>query len=479
MFVRPSAALFAALVALPLGLACSAGDGATTSFDDVSSTYKPGCKALAGPSFALHGTALLPSGPADAYVVVEGEKITAVATSPDAVPPAAKIIETGGVIAPGLVDLHNHVAYDFIPFWNAGKRFQNRYQWARTSAYADAVKAPYNDVKNAKHMCEAVKYGEYRALVGGTTSIEGSEDLNCTRSWARNVEFENFCADHVREYVLPVTALKQSDADKLNAQFASGQTKAYIVHLAEGIDDSSRAEFDYMDQLGLVKPQLVAIHGTALSVDQLNRMGQMGAKLVWSPLSNLALYGQTTNIPAAVAAGITISIAPDWAPSGSANVLGELKVADRVNKERFGGLLTDEQLVAMVTSNPAKTVAMDDKIGSIAQGLYADLVVVRGDVANPYRALIDAKPADVLLTTVSGQAFYGTSDIVNAIGDGRTYETVDACGEPRSLAVQETQISIPGGSETLADVTGAFTSSGVASTIPLFQCDAAPEFAFH
>jgi len=473
-----NAFLIAALAAAPLVQACSAGDTAASS-DDVSSTYKPGCKALAGPTYALHGMTILPGGPADAYVVVSGEKITEVATDVSEVPSGAKIVETGGVIAPGLIDLHNHVAYDFIPFWNSGKRWQNRYQWARAAAYGTAVKTPYNAVKNAKHMCEAVKYGEFRAIVGGTTSIEGSDDLSCTRSWARNVEFENFCADHVREYVLPVTALKQTDADTLNAQFASGQTTAYIVHLAEGIDDSSRAEFDYMDSIGLIKPQLVAIHGTALSVDQLNRMGQVGAKLVWSPLSNLALYGQTTNIPAAVAASITNSIAPDWSPSGSSNVLGELKVADRVNRERYDNLLTDEQLVDMVTSNPAKTVGMQDKIGTIAAGLYADLVVVRGDVANPYRAVIDAQPADVLLTTVSGQAFYGTSDIVGAIGDGRTYETVDACGEPRSLAVQEQTLPIPGGNETLADVTGAFTSSGVTNTIPLFQCGPAPEFAFH
>ena len=32
--------------------------------------------------------------------------------------------------------------YDFIPLWNAGRRWQNRYQWARTSGYASAVKAP-------------------------------------------------------------------------------------------------------------------------------------------------------------------------------------------------------------------------------------------------------------------------------------------------------------------------------------------------
>src|SRR5262249_44057137 len=146
---------------------------------------------------------------------------------------------------------------------------------------------------------------------------------------------------------------------------------------------------------------------------------------------------------------------------------------------QYASLLSDQQLVAMVTSNPAKTIAMDDKVGSIATGLYADLMVIRGDVTNPYRALINAQPADVLLTTVGGQAFYGSTDIVTAIGDNRSYETVDACGESRSLAVQETTIPIPNGQEQLADITGTFTSSGVSNVIPLFQCDAAPEFAFH
>jgi len=468
---------FAALLALPLLAACSS-DGSETGVSDMSSSYRPGCKALGGPSYALHGTALLPQGAADAYVVVEGEKIAAVETARANVPAGVPIIDTNGVISPGLVDLHNHVAYDFLPFWNSGKRWSNRYQWARASAYETAVKAPYNAVKHSGHMCEAVKYGEFRGLVGGTTSIQGSMDLTCTRSWARNIEFTNFCSDHVRQDVLAVTALTQSDADSINAQFSSGATKAFIVHLAEGIDDSSRAEFDYLDKLGLIKPQLVAIHGTALTAAQLQRMGQAGAKLVWSPLSNLALYGQTTDIPSAVAAGITISIAPDWTPSGSANVLGELKVADRVNRERFGGLLSDQQLVAMVTSNPAKTVAMDGEIGSIRAGLYADLVVVRGDTSQPYRALIDAKPADVLLTSVGGQAFYGSSDIVSAIGDARSYVTVDACGESRVLAATESALPIPQGQESLDAVTQTFASAGV-TPIPLFSCDGAPEFAFH
>jgi hypothetical protein len=168
---------------------------------------------------------------------------------------------------------------------------------------------------------------------------------------------------------------------------------------------------------------------------------------------------------------VTVSLAPDWSPSGSANVLGELKVADRVNQTSYAGLLSDRQLVDMVTVNPAKTLAMDDKIGAIRPGLYADLVVVRGDTSAPYRALIDATPADVLLTTVGGQAFYGTSAIVSAIGDGRPYAAVDACGEPRLVADAEPFLPIPGGTERLPDLTAKLANAAGRPPIPLFTCD--------
>ena len=257
-----------------------------------------------------------------------------------------------------------------------------------------------------------MKYGELRGLVGGTTTIQGSIDLACTRSWARNVEFENFCGDFVRQDVLSVSSLTADDAKTLNDQFTSGKTKAFFVHLAEGIDDTAEDEFETLRKLDLLKPQVVGIHSTGLSEDRIKEMGAIGMKIVWSPLSNMILYGETTKIPAALKAGVKVAIAPDWTPSGSANLLGELKMADRVNKTQFKGLITDQQLFEMATKNPSEIVALDDKIGTIEVGKYADIMVVSGDAKNPYRAVIDAQPVDVLMTTIGGQVFYGDPALV-------------------------------------------------------------------
>src|SRR5689334_15550563 len=41
------------------------------------------------------------------------------------------VIDTGGTIFPGLIDLHNHLPYNVLPLWEVPKKFTNRGQWAR------------------------------------------------------------------------------------------------------------------------------------------------------------------------------------------------------------------------------------------------------------------------------------------------------------------------------------------------------------
>jgi cytosine/adenosine deaminase-related metal-dependent hydrolase len=129
----------------------------------------------------------------------------------------------------------------------------------------------------------------------------------------------------------------------------AGSVNAWIVHLAEGVRDrdrvagdtySSRREFDTIRRLHLLNDATVIVHGTALEPSDFAAMRHagpagprarndgLGAKLVWSPLSNLLLYGHTTNVYDALAKGVTVSLSTDWTVSGSNNLLDELKVAD-------------------------------------------------------------------------------------------------------------------------------------------------------
>ena len=59
----------------------------------------------------------------------------------DQVPPstAPLVIDTGAIIFPGFVDLHNHPMYNIFGRWHPPKKFRNRDEWRDLQAYKDAL----------------------------------------------------------------------------------------------------------------------------------------------------------------------------------------------------------------------------------------------------------------------------------------------------------------------------------------------------
>jgi cytosine/adenosine deaminase-related metal-dependent hydrolase len=439
------------------------------------SQYRSGCGApIRTGSYALHGDVVTQNGVLpDYYVVVTDEKISSITPFSMGYP----TIETGGVIFPGLVDGHGHVEYNHIPLADLGKRYQDRDQWPKASKYRTLVKAPKAAVSNADLQCEALRHGEARALVGGTTAIQGTPLTSCVRSLVRNLEGTNFCQDRVRQNVTDIANFSRSyggslsAADSIKRDLAANRLDAFVVHAGEGIDEKERAEWDSLKAQGLAVPQLVMIHTTAFGAAEFAEVGRIGAKVIWSPLSNLLLYGKTTDVPTAIAYGVSVSLGTDWAPSGSANLLGELKVADRVNQRLWGAYLSDQQLVDMVTINPARAYGLDRFIGSIEVGKYADLMVVAKQPGlTPYRDLIDARPQDVLLVTVSGDPLFGDQSLMDAAGKGGDYEVIDACGTPKAIDMTVTAKDVYEGSESLSDIEAKLLTVNPKLT-PVVECD--------
>jgi hypothetical protein len=101
-------------------------------------------------------------------------------------------------------------------------------------------------------------------------------------------------------------------------------------YFLEGINNKAREHFTSLclpDGTWAITAALADIHSLALSPQDFQILQEHGGAMVWSPLSNLLLYGKTANIEAARKQGVRISIGADWSPSGSKNLLGELNVA--------------------------------------------------------------------------------------------------------------------------------------------------------
>ena len=262
---------------------------------------------------------------------------------------AAAIIDVGSsLVFPGLIDLHNHLAYNTLPLWTEpGQQtpFLHHNSWTRAKTYAASTTWPAYALITA---CpeELLAYVEAKAIVGGTTSIQGSPPKNRPRDgWlVRNIEDETFGShDANLIYASVLTAKPAALAERANKMRAGS---AFIYHCSEGQRGSLVArEFSDAEAAGCLQPRFIAVHANAVDPAVYSHWKSPGA-IAWSPFSNLWLYGQTTDVPAARAQGISVCLGSDWAPSGTKQVLGELKSA-RLTADHLGWSLSDQDLVMM------------------------------------------------------------------------------------------------------------------------------------
>jgi hypothetical protein len=197
------------------------------------------------------------------------------------------------------------------------------------------------------------------------------------------------------------------------------RTKPFLLHLSEGTDDISRESFEALrgpDGSYLIGSNLVGIHATALNHEQIGRM-KASAGIVWSPLSNLLLYGATTKVESAIKAGVPIALGSDWSPSGTKNLLGELKIA-RIVSCHLGNLLSDRDLSQMVTSIPAKMMGWDKFLGTVEVGKVADLLVLGGTSKDPYSQLVEASESDIVVVLINGRPRAGRSLVIDPSTEG-------------------------------------------------------------
>lgn len=381
------------------------------------------------------------------WVVVKQKKISAVSdTLPNEV--NAIWVDTNDLIFPGFVDLHNHPMYAMFEPWDAKQLFNNRYEWRTLEKYKQEISAPARNIQDdPQGFCDIAEFAEVQALTGGTTTFSGMFLLRSfgtnfpaclSRIAVRKLEIDTgFYPGHGHERVQNVLGIgrdyNEATATAVRRKIAEKEIDLVLIHVAEGkrTDPESIAEFDVLKARGFLAPSTAVIHGVAFDKSDFAKMRLAATALIWSPQSNIILYETTTDVIAAFREGVSIALAPDWAPSGSKNMLGEIQYTAKLNKSTLGGFFSNQQLFEMATSIPARIAHIDDKVGTIQPGLFADLFLLRGDAAQPFDSLVQSKPQDISLVVVNGVPIYGDATLMSKFNV--TTEPISFCGETKNL----------------------------------------------
>jgi 5-methylthioadenosine/S-adenosylhomocysteine deaminase len=452
------------------------------------------------PDWSIAGTILTPTGVVgDSTLSISQGKVGAI--GPSSGFPGSPV-KVDGIVIPGFIDLHNHLTWNVLPRWIPGRKFANRYEWQDTAEYDRVLQQPHNVVLNAA-ACETQIYAEIKAIIGGATSVLGSllpsasfpNNGDCSIGLARNLDVASgfgfkkpvgdACAsqfpggvspdllDFVDNEVFPLE-LPHPRFDYLLCELSKGNLKGLVVHLSEGAntDSSAHREFTMLDKEKLLQPGVAIIHGTAIRPQDFPDMAKSSVGLIWSPRSNDELYGSTTNIPVALTAGVAVALAPDWSPSGSAGMMQEMGYIAR----RYPTFSSND-LVAMVTTTPAKLVRLDNFIGALTPGKYADFIVLNVKVdpqsPRPLDAVVNATIANISLVVVGGQPLYGDAAVLaqTPLPAGAKLEPITVCGAQKVIYLGESDAAPR--HESLADITKLLDSAlkSAGSHLAEIECD--------
>jgi len=348
-----------------------------------------------------------------------------------------------GVVSPALINPHDHITYAQNPPYNdTGERYEHRHDWREGKNGHTKISTP------GSASADQIRWAELRFLMGGAASTVGSGSVaGLLRNLDKSADELGLNQKAVDFDTFPL-------GDSNGTQLASGcgypainksasiaGDDAYLPHVAEGINAFATNEFTCVSGTAngaqdLVSAKTALIHSVGLTAPDYADIGKLGGTVIWSPRSNITLYGDTAIVPEAARLGVRIALGTDWIATGSMNLLRELRCADSVNKTYFAGFFTDQALWRMVTVDAARATATDDAIGVLSPGKVGDVAIFDGRTHADFRAVIDAEPQDVVMVMRGGKVLYGDASLVSGAG-GATCDTLDVCGTPKEVCLQD------------------------------------------
>lgn len=378
---------------------------------------------LLGQTLAFHGDPFV-LGPESvrverqgAVVLLGGEIIdTGTADAMRKAYPQAAITDHGNcLISPGFIDPHVHYPQTaIIASW--GKRlidWLNTYTFPEEMrfadpAYAAEVAARYFDLTLANGtttVCsyatihpasvdaffDAAKTRGLRAYAGKTcmdrNAPNGLQDTAKSAYDDSKNLLEKWHGVDRLSYVITPRFSPTSTPDQLSALGAlwhENQSCLMQTHLSEQTDEIAWVKTlfptacDYLDtyeQHGLLGMGGLYGHAIHLEPREVDRLTEVGASLIHCPTSNTFIGSGLFDMESMVARGLRVGLATDTGGGSSFSMLRTMAAAYEVAQLR-GTSLHPAQLWWLATQGSARALHAEKKIGNIAKGLEADLVVI-------------------------------------------------------------------------------------------------------
>lgn len=378
-------------------------------------------------------------------VLVDGDTI--LYAGPESLAPpfeADHVIDAkGGIVAPGFVNTHSHIPMTLLrgyaddmnlqrwlaeKIWPAEAHLdEDAVYWGTMLGIAEMVAGGttcFSDMYNFTDViARASNEAGIRALIAtAVLDIDGGGD--------RRLKTAEGLFDIVKDYPLVSAAIgphaeytvspamfeKIRDAAlRLNARIHTHISETKLEH-EDSLKRHGKTPIALLESLGVMEAPVMAAHCVWVSDEDIEIMAGHGVGVMSCPGSNLKLGSGVARTARMLEHGVTVSCATDGASSNNnLSMMEEMTLLSFLQKgvERNPELIPAKTAVKTATFYGAKTLGMEQTIGSIEAGKQADLIIIdtsgprycpRTDLLN--HMVYSGSDADVSLTMVAGKVLY-------------------------------------------------------------------------
>ena len=330
----------------------------------------------------------------------------------------AKCSETvdyeGAWIMPGLVNCHTHSAMTLLRgirddsnlhewledyIWPAESQFTaevttKAVQFALAEMLLSGT-TTFNDMYNPhgvdiKQIYQAVRQSGMRCYFSPTLFTSPAETVAETLARTRAIieEILSYDDEDFQVMVAPHSPYAcDEDLLKGSVDLARELDLRLHIHVAETQNENKiilerygKRPLAFLKGLGYLEQPAIFAHGVELNPSEIADLATSPVSIAHNPISNLKLASGVAPVTNLLVAGVTVGLATDSvASNNNLDMFEEGRTAALLQKMRVGDAsqFTIEQALKALTIEGAKSLGLEDKIGSLEVGKQADFIAIQ------------------------------------------------------------------------------------------------------
>lgn len=173
---------------------------------------------------------------------------------------------------------------------------------------------------------------------------------------------------------------------------ADGKGVLFQIHAAETKDEYASIQtkhhttpVKYLDKIGVIDQNTLLVHAVWLTDDDIEIIAKRRASVSHNPESNMKLASGIAPVPALLKAGVTVGLGTDGcASNNNLDLFSEMDTAAKLHKVNTMDptVMDAVTVLKMATIDGAKSLGLQDIIGSLEIGKKADVIII--DTRKPH-----------------------------------------------------------------------------------------------